>query len=296
MTSLPPPSTRLPPPTTAPAGWYPDPDGVGQRYFDGRAWAPAHPGFAAPEEHPSLPLGAAIGALVVLVVSLLVGKALVDWLVRYDWPIIVYVVVLAVVGYGPSLAWGAYVRRRWGGHELRSLGWRFRWSDLGWGPLTWVAAIGVQIVLGAVVLIFDIPLSSNVESAADLDADRAYLVATLATAVIAAPVIEELVFRGLVLRGFLSRMVPAVAILLQGVLFGVAHVDPVRGWGNLGLALVLSGVGVVFGVAAYLTRRLGPSVIAHAIFNAVVLAIVLSGVLDDVDTDLGTLVISVVAQ
>ncbi|MFW2336361.1 type II CAAX prenyl endopeptidase Rce1 family protein [Ilumatobacter sp.] len=281
--------TDLPPPTTAPAGWYPDPSGVGRRYFDGRAWAAPVPAFAEHEEHPSLPLGAAIGALVVLVASLLVGKTLVDWLVRYDWPLIVYVFVLALVGYGPSLAWGAYVRHRWGSQQLRSLGMRFRWIDLAWGPVTWIAAIGAQIVLAAVVLVFDIPLSSNVDSAAELDADRAYLVATLATAVIAAPFIEELVFRGLVLRGLLSRLGPVVAIVLQGVLFGVAHVDPVRGSGNIGLALVLSGVGVVFGVSAYLTRRLGPTVIAHAIFNGVVLAIVLSGVLDDVDSELGVL-------
>lgn len=281
--------TSLPPPTTAPAGWYPDPAGPGQRYFDGHGWTGQRPGFAEHEDHPSLPIGAAIGALVVLVASLLVGKALIDWLVRYDWPLIAYVAILALVGYGPSLAWGAYVRHRWGSQQLTSLGLRFRWIDLAWGPLTWLAAIGAQLVLGAVVLVFDIPLSSNVDSAAELDADRAYLIATLATAVIAAPLIEELVFRGLVLRGFLSRMSPAIAIGLQGVLFGVAHVDPVRGWGNLGLALVLSGVGVVFGVSAYLTRRLGPTVIAHAIFNGVVLAIVLSGVLDDVDRDLGLL-------
>ncbi len=279
----------LPPPTSAPAGWYPDPSGVGQRYFDGRAWATEHPGFAEPEQHPSLPLSAALGALGVLVVSLIGGKALVDWLIRFDWPVMAYVVILAIVGYGPSLAWGLYVRRRWGAQQLTSLGWRFRWADLGWGPLTWIAAVGTQIVLAAIVLVFDIPLSSNVESAADLDTDRAYLIATLVTAVIAAPVIEELVFRGLVLRGLLSRMGPAFAIALQGVLFGVAHVDPVRGVGNIGLAFVLSGVGIAFGTAAYLSRRLGPTVIAHAIFNGVVMAIVLSGVLDDVQTDLGSL-------
>lgn len=283
--------TSLPPPSTAPAGWYPDPSGFGQRYFDGRVWTAHHPGFAETEEHPSLPVGAAIGALVVLVVSLIAGKAFVDWLTRYDWPVMVYVVILAVVGYGPSLAWGAHVRRRWGSHRLTSLGWRFRWSDLGWGPLTWIGAVGTQLVLAAVVLVFDIPLSSNVDSASDLDADRAYLIATLVTAVIAAPVIEELVFRGLVLRGLLSRMRPAFAIGLQGVLFGLAHVDPVRGIGNVGLAFVLSGVGVAFGVAAYLARRLGPTVIAHAIFNGVVMVIVLSGVLDDVETDLGALVV-----
>lgn len=280
----------LPPPTSAPAGWYPDPSGTGHRYFDGRGWAAPHPGFAEPDEHPSLPLGAAIGALAVLTVSLIGGKTFVDWLTRFDWPIIVYVALLAVIGYGPSLAWGAYVRRRWGSRRLTSLGWRFRWSDLGWGPLTWLAAVGTQLVLASLVLVFDIPLSSNVDSASDLDADRAYLVATLVTAVIAAPVIEELVFRGLVLRGLLSRMGPAPAIMAQGVLFGLAHVDPVRGVGNIGLALVLSGVGVAFGVGAYLARRLGPTVIAHAIFNGVVMVIVLSGVLDDVETDLGSFV------
>jgi len=157
-----------------------------------------------------------------------------------------------------------------------------------------LAAIGVQIVLAVIVLMFKIPQSSNVDSATDLGADRAYLIATLVTAVIAAPIIEELVFRGLVMRGLLSRMSPVVAIGLQGVLFGVAHVDPVRGAGNIGLALVLSGVGVAFGTSAYLTRRLGPTVIAHAIFNGVVLAIVLSGVLDDIETDFRSSLVSLV--
>ena len=62
---------------------------------------------------------------------------------------------------------------------------------------------------------------------------------------------------------------------VQGAVFGVVHVDPVRGIGNIGLALVLAAVGVAFGGAAYLLRRIGPTIIAHAILNAVVLAIVL---------------------
>jgi hypothetical protein len=146
-----------------------------------------------------------------------------------------------------------------------------------------VAAIGVQILLAAMVLLFDIPLSSNVESISEGDADRAYLVATAIAAVVAAPVVEELVFRGLVLRGLLSRLGPVIAIALQGVLFGAAHADPARGVGNVGLVIVLSGVGIVLGTTAYLTRRLGAVVIAHAIFNGVVVALLLSGVFDDVD-------------
>ena len=277
----------FPPPTTPPAGWYPDPQGWGQRYFDGRAWSPAMPRFDEPEQHPNLPFGAALGALAVLMVSLVLGKVIVEALISYDWPLIVYIVISVVLSYGPSVGWGIYVRRRWGAGRLASLGWKFRWSDLGWGPLTWLAAVLSQSVLAAAVLIFDIPLSSNIDGTGDFDADRAYLIATLIAAVIAAPIVEEIVFRGLVIRGFLSRMGPVAAIGLQGVLFGVAHVDPVRGAGNIGLALVLSGVGVALGAAAYFTHRLGPTVIAHAIFNAVVFAIVLTGVLDDVDRDFG---------
>ena len=40
---------------------------------------------------------------------------------------------------------------------------------------------------------------------------------------------------------------------------------------------------MVLGGAAFLFRRLGPVVLAHAILNAVALALALTGVLDDVD-------------
>jgi hypothetical protein len=79
--------------------------------------------------------------------------------------------------------------------------------------------------------------------------------------------------------------VPAIA--LQGLLFGFAHADPVRGAGNLGLGLVLSGVGVALGTSAYLLRRIGPTIVAHAIFNGVVLLIILSGLVDDSNKELG---------
>jgi hypothetical protein len=38
---------------------------------------------------------------------------------------------------------------------------------------------------------------------------------------------------------------------------------------------VLAAVGSVFGGAAYLLRRIGPTIIAHGLYNAVVMAIVL---------------------
>lgn len=270
--------TDLPPPTAAPAGWYRDPHGSGLRYFDGREWAPAGAPIGDRDEHPDLPLVVALGAVAILVVSLAASKLVLDALVGRGWPLMAYVALVATIGYGPSVVWGIHVRRRWGAGRIAAVGWRFRWSDLGWGPLTWLVAIVTQLAMSALVLLVGIPVATNVDGGLDIATDRAYVVATLVTAVVAAPVVEELVFRGLVLRGLLSVMGPILAIGVQGIMFGLAHVDPVRGWGNVGLAIVLTGVGVAFGGAAYLLRRLGPSVIGHAIFNAVVLTLVLTGV------------------
>jgi hypothetical protein len=270
----------LPPPSGAPAGWYRDPYGYPLlRYYDGRAWthhvaAPAPPPTAP---HPTLPLRAAVVALVILSASLIGGRLLLDALVGLGWPIAVYVAINVAVGYGPSVWWCWYAAGRWGsGDRWRALGIRFRWSDAGWGPLVWLAAVGGEVVVATIITLTGIPLTSNTEGLQDLDIDRTYVIALLVSAVIAAPLVEEAVFRGLVLRGFLSRMHWVWAVLLQGVLFGVAHVDPERGTGNIGLAMVLAAVGIVLGGAAFLLRRIGPTIIAHAILNAVVLTVVLT--------------------
>lgn len=244
----------------------------------GPAW-PTQPQFAPPKPpHDTLPWQAGAGAVGVLVVSLLASKFLLDALVDLDWPIVVYVILLGLVGYGPSVAWWRYASQRWGtGAPVADVGARPRWSDLGWGPLVWLAAVGTQAAVAALVIGFDIPLSNNTDGIAELRADRSYVIALVVTAVIAAPLVEEMVFRGLVMRSLLSRVGPIVAIPVQGVLFGVAHVDPVRGAGNIGLALVLSGVGCAFGGFAYLLRRIGPTIVAHAILNGVVMLLVLTG-------------------
>ena len=233
------------------------------------------------EPHPTLPIAAGVGAIIVLVVSLLGSKVVLDLVVDFEWPVVVYVAMLGALGYGPSVAWWWFATGRWGSGDRRAdVGFSPRWSDLGWGPLIWLATIMVQVAVTVVVLALDVPISNNTDDIGELSADRTYTVAIVITAVVAAPLVEELVFRGLVLRSLLSVSVPPVAVIGQGVLFGVAHIDPVRGVGNIGLAIVLSAVGVSFGVAAYLLRRIGPTMVAHAIFNGVVMIILLSGVRD----------------
>lgn len=76
-----------------------------------------------------------------------------------------------------------------------------------------------------------------------------------------APLVEELFFRGLLLRGLLARVPTAVAIILTGLLFGLAHFEPVQ---FAGLALF----GMVLALVAWRTGRIGPTIAAHAAFNA----------------------------
>lgn len=251
-------------------------------HWNGRGLGWDRPRLAPPREaHGSLPMVAGVGAVLVLATSLVLSKYALDALVGFEWPIFVYVVVLSALGYGPSIVWVVYAVRRWGsGAFVADIGLRPRWSDLGWGPVIWLSAIGCQIAVAMVVLALDIPLSNNTDSVSELQADRSYVIAIVVSAVVVAPIVEEIVFRGVVMRSLLSIAHPSAAIAVQAILFGVAHVDPVRGVGNIGLAMVLSGVGVAFGGGAYFTRRIGPCIVAHAIFNGVVMILVLTGAVE----------------
>ena len=134
-----------------------------------------------------------------------------------------------------------------------------------------------QVVVGLLVVELKIPFTSNVRDVSDVHTDRAYIVSLLVLAVVAAPIAEEIVFRGVVMRGLLSRNGAVAAIGVQGALFGLAHFDPIRGTGNIGLILVLGAVGCVLGGSAYLIRRIAPTMIAHAILNGIAMTLALSG-------------------
>jgi membrane protease YdiL (CAAX protease family) len=87
------------------------------------------------------------------------------------------------------------------------------------------------------------------------------IVVLFAFLAIGAPVVEELFFRGLLLRGLLGRAPAAVAIVASGLLFALAHFEAVQ---FAGLAVF----GVILGLLAWRTGRLGPGMAAHAAFNA----------------------------
>ena len=225
----------------------------------------------------TLPVVAAWLGLVVTAAALVGARLGLEVLGRFDWPIVVYALLATILGYGPMVAYCWWACRRWGtGRLADDVGARVRWIDLGWGPVIWISAWVGGIAAAIVVYALHLPIKSNTDGIDRYTGDRGVLIAFLIVAVVVAPLVEELMFRGVVMRGLASVAPVWLAIVGQGLCFGAAHVDPVRGWGNIGLLVVLGAVGSVFGGAAYLLRRIGPTMIAHALYNGVVMVIVLT--------------------
>lgn len=261
------------------------------RYYDGRRWTPyaalrpPTPRLAPAPEHPRLPSAVVFGAVLILAGSLIGSRPLIDRLIERDWPVPVLMIASVVLGYGPSVAWMVYASRRWGsGRVAADLGIRFRWTDLAWGPLIWLTCLLAMGGMLALLEALDVPYRGNLDLSSVAggpagvlvaDVNRTAVVALVVSGVVVAPVVEEAIFRGAVLRGLLSSMPATAAIALQGVLFGAAHFNPDFGVDSIGLMIVLSVTGTGFGLAAYLLRRVGPTIVAHAILNGVAVTVAL---------------------
>lgn len=228
--------------------------------------------------HPTLPPAVAVGAVVLTAVPLITSGWFVRWLDGFSLPVPAHVAIAVGFTYGPALLWW-WLASGWlgTGHRRNDAGVIVRVADLWWGPLTWLACFVAQAVVGQIVLSSGIPFESNVDDLGSGRSETQFVVTLIVLTVVIAPIAEEIVFRGLLMRGLLRVMPVGPALALQGVLFGVAHVDPARGAGNVGLAILLSAVGVVLGGAAYMHRRLAPAMIAHAILNAIAVSLALWG-------------------
>jgi membrane protease YdiL (CAAX protease family) len=92
------------------------------------------------------------------------------------------------------------------------------------------------------------------------------LVALLTTLV--APFFEEWLFRGVIFRTLAEgltnvtrRAAVTIGVVTSAVLFGLAHGEPLQFVG-------LAGLGVILALVVYRTKRLVPSYVTHASFNA----------------------------
>ncbi len=79
--------------------------------------------------------------------------------------------------------------------------------------------------------------------------------------VFGAPLVEELFFRGMLQRALDRRLGPGWAVAVSSLVFGLTHYQPVQ-------LLGLTVFGVVLGLMARRTGRLGLGMVTHAAFNA----------------------------
>ena len=151
-----------------------------------------------------------------------------------------------------------------GSHSLkRDFGWAFKPIDLVWGLCGGVALQGLVYLVYQVIKIDECELSGP---ARDLTGNANGLIGVpllILITVIGAPIVEELFFRGLLLRSLRKRRIPAsAAILICGVVFAGFHFQGAQFAG-------LTVVGIGLACLAMWTDRLGPGIVAHAVFNAI---------------------------
>jgi len=178
-------------------------------------------------------------------------------------------VVTSLLGLWGGFLGAALLAIRASGPIRRRLGVAFRPRDL----LGILVGIATQIVIGVMyqpfmkhIDHFNAPITKLTGGSHG----AGYVLIILMT-VIGAPVVEEIFFRGLLLRGLVGvatsfdrvkaqRIGMVVAVLADGLLFGLSHGELVQLPG-------LMVVGIVLSVLFLKTGKLGMSIVTHASFN-----------------------------
>lgn len=159
--------------------------------------------------------------------------------------------------------------RKGAGTLAEDFGFRGRWRDLGLGAL--VAMVVQLLILPGIAfllrpLLGEPEVSGPVQDLLDQADGPAFLGLVLSVAV-GAPLVEELFFRGLLLRSLQRRLPDYLAVTLSAVAFGIAHGSALPVDAVVLVMVSLTVFGAVLAVLAIRTGRLGPSIVAHSVFN-----------------------------
>jgi membrane protease YdiL (CAAX protease family) len=152
------------------------------------------------------------------------------------------------------------------GSPGRDLGLGFEPADLLRGVVVGCAGLMTASAVQWLLSAFPDLVGSNTNFIEEQTSTSPGVAIVVVSTLIGAPLVEELFFRGLLLRA-LARLGVAAAVL-QAVVFGMIHVTPDEGLGNVGIMLGVGSFGLVLGLAARHYGRLGPSMVAHVVFNA----------------------------
>jgi membrane protease YdiL (CAAX protease family) len=160
-------------------------------------------------------------------------------------------------------------KRKGTGSLAEDFGFKARWSDIGLGALV---AVVVQLLvlpgLGLLLrpLLGQPEVSGPVRDLMDETKGPSFLILVLSVSV-GAPLVEELFFRGLLLRSLQRRLSDGWAVVLAAVAFGLAHGSALPVDAVVLVIVSLSVFGAALALLALRTGRLGPGIVAHALFN-----------------------------
>lgn len=148
---------------------------------------------------------------------------------------------------------------------LPALGWR----TVERPPAAYLAG-GVLLAISVAVAAYWLPVAEGRMPIQDLIDDRDSLVVLAFYGVLFAPVVEEIVFRGFLYAVIDRAKGPLLAIAVTSVLFSLPHAWQ-YGWRWQNVLLV-TYVGVMFGIARARTQSVVPSTLLHVGYNATLFA------------------------
>jgi len=211
-------------------------------------------------------LGSAAIALVVgyLMASVLAGLALRAGAGTYATPTITLGLLGLWIGFGgvPLLL----CHTRGTGRMSRDFGLRLGGpADVGLGVLAGLFAYGLLLIYSVVLAQFDhVDLGKGTDKLAGHGLGGGFAIFALAV-VVGAPVFEELYFRGLLQPSLQRRLGGAAGVVVTACFFGLLHL----GDNPIEAVIPLAVFGVIVGMLAWRTGRLGPGIVAHLTFNGI---------------------------
>ena len=167
-------------------------------------------------------------------------------------------------------------RRHGTGRVADDLGWRVGRRDVWPGIGTAALALVGTVVAGALLrAVLDFPVGDETQFGSLDDTSAARLVLAVA-AVLGAPFLEELLFRGVILHALLRWGWPTV-IAGSSLLFGLIHLNAeLTLRHNMLIVGSTAATGAILAWVVLRTDRLGPAIVAHTGFNALVIWAVFS--------------------
>ena len=130
-----------------------------------------------------------------------------------------------------------------------------------WSPVLLGVSFFFAVQGGLMLIPEDVPLMQDyIESSSVLD-ESLFPFLSLITTVIGAPLVEEIVFRGLIYKHLKRAMPVWLAVIIQALLFGIAH-------GQLLWMAYTFVLGTVFALLYDYFDSLWPCILAHFVFNS----------------------------